>query len=361
MNPLEIIFNETGLIEKIISYYPKHNEHFENEILKNISNKLSNDLYNILFDKFAIKIDLIEEIEDPYDPWENELYKTKKEKEELEEMKKNEKINEIRRIKNKNLNHIFIGILLSNNFLHLPFLKRYNVNTNIIEKFNCKDIDNNFDNLLLPKFIKILKEKSFHSNNSIKILKIPGVNFIGLASFCGSNIIEIEADELIEVKDSSFSNCRLLKKVSFKNLKICGSNAFSNCENLKNLNISNVKKIGSSAFYNCKSIETIYIPKINTIESDVFYKCSNLKEFDFTNIEFIKDSSFYNCSKLIEINLPKIKVIGCKSFSKNNLIKVTLPVKDSYILPYVHQKYQSDYGQKFYIFHNFEKIDFIYI
>ena len=327
MNPLEKSFNEIGIVYNILSYYPRVNDNFLNTSIKKFNNNLSHNLFNELFDKYAI----VKKVKKIHDPWEDELNESKKEK----QIKLKAYYKEQYKL---NCEQIYYG-LLSNNKLYVPFIKKYGVDITQIKKFYYKNYNSNIKELKLPNYIKVIKKNCFGGNKHLNKIYIPSIVLIEKQAFFATYLKEIEVDQLKIIEEEAFINCRCLKII----------------------NLPNVEKIGDLAFHKCINLKKVSIPKLKIINDGLFDGCYNLEDIDLTNVEIIKTLSFRDCKKIEELYLPNIKLLGGSSFLNHNLKKVILPELETYILSYVHQMYQSDLGQKKYIFGDFKKIEFSYI
>lgn len=98
--------------------------------------------------------------------------------------------------------------------------------------------------------------------------------------------------------------------------------SFKECKKLRKVYTPNVTYIHTSAFNSCDNLESVYMPNLKAINSSAFLACYNLQNFDFSNVTYIGHSAFKNCKALFNnanfvsiANLPKVETIGGESFS----------------------------------------------
>ena len=126
-------------------------------------------------------------------------------------------------------------------------------------------------------------------------------------------------DNIISIKDETFSYCENLTSITLPNSIITiEKGAFSGCKSLTNIALpNNLETIGALSFYYCESITSITIPSnITNIERGAFYNCNNLMhiyvkrdtpiEFDSLIVDLFDDWCFddYTCEKAI-LYVPK--------------------------------------------------------
>lgn len=179
--------------------------------------------------------------------------------------------------------------------------------------YQSKVIENNF--VLYGKWKEVQLADVFEfdkSSNTIMHLKpiaknytylnIPSkiehvdVKHIGLKSFMGSNVVNINIENGIET---------------------IGESAFFSCEKLTRITLpSSVSKIDKNAFNSCSSLERIYFPeKLSVVNEGVFKNCSALSVFNFTtSLTKIMNSAFENTA-ISSVVIPKtVKSVGNQAF-----------------------------------------------
>ena len=87
-------------------------------------------------------------------------------------------------------------------------------------------------------------------------------------------------DEITEIKNYSFTNCKGLKSVNMSNVATIGNYAFYKCLQLESVTFSNnLSTIGTSAFYGCNNSNfvTIHLPQsLTSIGTSAFSDCTKL-------------------------------------------------------------------------------------
>ena len=178
--------------------------------------------------------------------------------------------------------------------------------------------------------LQYISKSAFEWNSSLKSIVLP--------------------DQLREIKDKAFANCKILSSVKFgDNLTYIGAQAFTETE-LKEIRIpSSVESIGNYAFRNCglqkayfedginpieigedaigsDDLEYLYIGRDFSFESPSFKKLKNL---DFGNlVSEIPASTFKNCLMLTSVNFGSgLTEIGDEAFKYCSISDVIVPSK----------------------------------
>lgn len=117
-----------------------------------------------------------------------------------------------------------------------------------------------------------------------------------------SQLVQIDAPKVTEIKDYAFEGCQSLKNISFPSLK----------------------KIGYRAFYGVLSIVDINLPSVSVIQDGAFEECYNLKSVSFESCTIVEKFAFKNCKSLSKIYFPNLEEIADQSFENTGLVKVEL-------------------------------------
>ncbi len=148
------------------------------------------------------------------------------------------------------------------------------------------------------------------------------VTGIGNSVFFNSDIIMVKfPDTLTYVGEEAFSMCFDLYSVNAKNLKEVDNNSFSNCQLLEKFDFSELEKIGKYAFSGCYSLIEITIPKALEISDYAFSFCNYLK---FVNLPLTKKlcyGAFSDCTYLEHISMPNLIETEGEAFAWDNLLK----------------------------------------
>ena len=151
-------------------------------------------------------------------------------------------------------------------------------------------------------------------------------------------------DSVTSIGSYAFSNCDLLKTITFGNgVKTIGNGAFADCDMITNINIpASVTTIGEKAFYFCKSLNTITVPAgVTSIGSRAFTSCAALTSIEVAtgnaNYKSVDGNLYTKDGKTIlayaigktadTFTIPAdVTVIGPEAFSRSqNLVAVTIP------------------------------------
>lgn len=115
-----------------------------------------------------------------------------------------------------------------------------------------------------------------------------------------ANLKSVVLSPYIEQLDSTFKNCKKLKKVELMPLNGIrfGKRTFYNCNSLSDISFSNVTEIGEECFYYATSLTELNLPSVNKIDPYAFMGCSSLKYADIYKARDLGKYAFYFCSKL---------------------------------------------------------------
>lgn len=168
----------------------------------------------------------------------------------------------------------------------------------------------------------LLKTVTFGENSNL--------TYIVSAAFekCTS-LTEIELPENnVQIASSAFINCSSLTKAVIPKGKI-GDYSFRNCTKLSDLTLGNgVTSIGLSAFTDCDSLTKVIIPdSVTSLGTEAFYGCNVLTDLTFgKGITKIPDYICQGCVSLKNINFTgNITSIGSYAFKNTKVVNVTIP------------------------------------
>lgn len=174
---------------------------------------------------------------------------------------------------------------------------------------------------ILCEYISIELVKYFGND---KIIIIPPVDRISTGAFkCNKSIEEviINHENIKEIENEAFNNCKELKKVIINSpIKEISRATFSECIKLKNIKLpETLDEIGVYAFNNCESLENIELPnKITTIRHGAFLN-AGLKEISIP--ESLADIGLYvfcGCIDLEKLSIYTKKEIYLKLVDETN-------------------------------------------
>ncbi|KAK8864991.1 hypothetical protein M9Y10_010519 [Tritrichomonas musculus] len=214
----------------------------------------------------------------------------------------------VRKIKNRKIKYLKIGIVLSRTFSSKCFsddisYHKFHTSVHVISHNrleNCSKLKN----LIIPSSITEIGEFALSGYSSLTQITIP-------------------------------SSVTTIKRFSF-----------GSCSSLTQIFISpSVNEIGELAFTDCTSLTQIVIPpSVTSIEYGTFTRCLSLIHISIpSSVTSIKDFAFRECSSLTEITIPSsVTSIGQGVFYKcTKLTKISLPFTISKIKEYVFDQESS--------------------
>ena len=156
-----------------------------------------------------------------------------------------------------------------------------------------------------------------------------------ISDFACSGCVSLEKviipPSVIEIGQSAFHRCRLLKDVVFsEGLKFIKKDAFRRCKSLDAITIPHtVSVLGDGAFSLCTSLKTVVLPNgLECIESNAFAFCESIDEIKIPNsVAEFGYRSFQNCTKLKNVVLSEgLQRIGGYAFANcSSLERVAIP------------------------------------
>ena len=111
----------------------------------------------------------------------------------------------------------------------------------------------------------------------------------------------IFADDVEEIYDNTFENCKNLSSVSFEGATTIGEAAFRECEQLFTTNFPKTTIIKDEAFYECEQLLSINLPMATTIGNYVFCGCKNLSDVNIISVDSIGENVFDGCDSLTSL------------------------------------------------------------
>ena len=92
-----------------------------------------------------------------------------------------------------------------------------------------------------------------------------------------------------------------------ENITEIGDYSFQQCRDLTNVDIPNATKIGLAAFGNCVSLTSVDFPLVEAVGVGAFGSCENLTNVNLPRVQTIATNSFAYCSKLEKLKLPALR------------------------------------------------------
>ncbi|MBO4787814.1 MAG: leucine-rich repeat domain-containing protein [Lachnospiraceae bacterium] len=166
--------------------------------------------------------------------------------------------------------------------------KRFKIEDDVLIKYSGDD-----EIVTIPDGVKVIGEKAFYSNTTIKKVIIP--------------------DSVTQIKKCAFQYCGELQEVVLgKNISSFGNSCFTSCRSLAFIDFSNTK--------------------VKTLSKGILSHCANLKSLDLskTKIIAIKEDAFNRCGIKTIILPPKLQSIGSHAFGNVEISDIVIPatVKD---------------------------------
>lgn len=143
--------------------------------------------------------------------------------------------------------------------------------------------------------------------SSDKVILLEGVETINARVFreCHFGNIYIP-DSVVNIEKCAFINCKNLKSITLKNVKILNEAVFKNCEKLEYIEAPNIEKIMGLALANCAIKKLVNFPKLEHIAVDAFEDCKNLEYiFIDKNVRYIDEDAFFSCPNIKKIEISK--------------------------------------------------------
>lgn len=131
-----------------------------------------------------------------------------------------------------------------------------------------------------------------------------------------NNQYDFENSELTSLKDYAFYSDRYIRSAVLQNVKQIGENAFANCKALTSVSADNVSNAGRLAFNGAGLAQAVF-PKLETIRAQAFAWCASLVKVKCDKATMILDDAFNGCA-----NLETVDILGgssLSSFSRNPL------------------------------------------
>lgn len=157
------------------------------------------------------------------------------------------------------------------------------------------------------------------------------------------DIIEtVEVNNVVEIGERAFRNCRKAKFYKTGTLEKLGNGAFEGCASMERIDISRVKIIPKEGFEGCSKLkEIIYSQELIGIEEYAFFGCALLEIINIPkSVVYIKRSAFEECKSLNEFIVDKnnenYASVGGILFNKSvtKLIKYPTRRKNAeYVIP----------------------------
>ncbi|KAK1733389.1 hypothetical protein QTG54_015948 [Skeletonema marinoi] len=167
------------------------------------------------------------------------------------------------------------------------------------------------------------------------------VTVIPAEAFDGNRTIEeVECHDRVKtVEEYAFANCRSLRRVIMRGVKVVEYEAFNDCEALTIVECDKLEIIGDRTFGGC-ALTSINLPSAKIVEECAFNYCKALTNVVFgKELESIGELAFLRCTSLERIAIPlKDGMItrndiftGCKKLKHVDLVEGELHETIAYL------------------------------
>lgn len=221
----------------------------------------------------------------------------------------------------------------------------------------------------LPNVVSSVKEYAFYGSRLQKVTLNANLVTLGKNVFANSSITEIDFGEakLKEIPDYAFSGSKLrsvrlpntvtklgvgafensaLTSFEADNLREIGDRAFAECKSLREIELTDsAEKMGAAVFENCTALETVVLPSVKELGDGTFVGAKKLQEVRFgasasitgawtfkgtpikavtlgENVTEIGNGAFYGATALTELELPEsVRTIGEYAFAECKKLK----------------------------------------
>ena len=176
-------------------------------------------------------------------------------------------------------------------------IKHVIITNQLVLPDNAFSYNNTIETVELIKTEVIGKDAFSYCENLKTIVLSENIKDIGIGAFMGSGIEEFKVpDQILEIKDMTFADCKNLVNIDLNNVQIIGSCAFRN-SGLISLELpTTVVSIGNE--FTC-SLDELYINSIIKIENESFINTSIKNLYFNGNIDEL--NSFFEFNNISDI------------------------------------------------------------
>lgn len=135
-----------------------------------------------------------------------------------------------------------------------------------------------------------------------------------ISELISGNIQEFE-DDIINIKQYLFRECRELIKVNLPKCTNVGEYAFMYCTALSNVNLPECVAVSMYAFTYCEKLKQFNAPKVTQIGQAVLKGCISLLSVELSECTNVGKYAFENCTALSNVNIPKCIELGDWAFA----------------------------------------------
>lgn len=162
------------------------------------------------------------------------------------------------------------------------------------------------EQIIFSDTITTLDDNAISGCANIKYIKYPK-EYVTLPNnqFESSKMTEfIVSENITKIGERTFSKAKI-EKITLNNVENISNYAFDNCKALREIDLSKVKIINHQAFNNCESLTEVYLDSIETLVTKAFANCINLSKVVLgKNLTILHEDTFINMPSLKEITIP---------------------------------------------------------
>ena len=160
-----------------------------------------------------------------------------------------------------------------------------------------------------------------HITRNITLTFNASVVRLGTNAFRGSQITELDTNQIRLIGDNAFYDCKLLQKVVLSNVDSIGVYSFYNCTGLTDLDLGTTKTVGKYAFSNCSGLLTLNTKEVTFVDEYAFNGCSKIVILELPNLKEISFRSFYSCGSVTSITFGSIETVAKESFQHSTKVR----------------------------------------
>lgn len=160
-----------------------------------------------------------------------------------------------------------------------------------------------------------------------------------ISELISGNIQEFEDENIINIKQYLFRECRELTKVNLPKCTNVGEYAFMYCTSLENVNLPECVDANMYAFAYCEKLKQFNAPKVTQIEYSGLVGCISLLSVELPECITVSDRAFAKCTALTAVILRSPTV--CRLENSEALYNTPIANGTGYI--YVPDALVNDY------------------
>lgn len=193
------------------------------------------------------------------------------------------------------------------------------INTAISEKSGIEE------NRTLDQMVTDISEISSGSIDT-------GANGLYKSLMSGTNLEEIEDNELTSLKAYAQYNNTNLKKIKMTEVLNLGINSFLSCSNLQIIDLPKVTVTSGYSFTNCDSLTDCYLPSLINPggQGRLFQNCDNLQYVYLPSATSLQNRDLLDCSSLKVLDFPSLRRIAENNPLDANTIEAVI-LKGNYV------------------------------